>query len=264
MKKNHFNCVYMYVNVINKKRYIGQAKDFNKRHKSHIRKSTNKFPIDRAFNKYGEDKFEIIILKENLESQCLLNFWECYFIDKYNTLMVNNCGYNLASGGHNGNAFAGKTEEEMKKIREKISNANKGGTWDISGENNPMYGKFGKNNPNYGKHLADETKKKMSESKKGKYKGENNPMYGIHRYGLKSPGLGKLICRCTKDGELLDVKYQFQYVEMGFSASYISICCKYHEMNCNKEEWFKKYKCYPRKTVNGFVFKYYVEKKKSS
>ena len=30
---NHYNCVYMYVNTINNKTYVGQAKDFNKRKK---------------------------------------------------------------------------------------------------------------------------------------------------------------------------------------------------------------------------------------
>ena len=31
-----------------------------------------------------------------------------------------------------------------------------------------MYGKIGEDNPNYGKSPSDETKQKMSESKKGK------------------------------------------------------------------------------------------------
>lgn len=32
---NHFNCIYMYINKVNGKRYVGKAKDFNKRHKQH-------------------------------------------------------------------------------------------------------------------------------------------------------------------------------------------------------------------------------------
>ena len=36
----------------------------------------------------------------------------------------------------------------------------------------------GDNNPFYGRNHTDETKKKMSESKSGKYDGEGNPMYG--------------------------------------------------------------------------------------
>jgi hypothetical protein len=36
----------------------------------------------------------------------------------------------------------------------------------------------GENNPFYGKHHSEETKKKISESRKGKLIGKNHPMYG--------------------------------------------------------------------------------------
>jgi hypothetical protein len=36
----------------------------------------------------------------------------------------------------------------------------------------------GKNNPNYGKPRSDETKQKLSELRKGKFTGEDNPFYG--------------------------------------------------------------------------------------
>lgn len=35
---NYYNCIYMYINKVNGKRYVGQAKDFVQRHKGHIRK----------------------------------------------------------------------------------------------------------------------------------------------------------------------------------------------------------------------------------
>lgn len=63
---NHYNCIYMYINKINGHSYIGQAKNFNKRHREHICKTNHKYPIDRAFNKYGKDNFKVIILKENI------------------------------------------------------------------------------------------------------------------------------------------------------------------------------------------------------
>lgn len=156
---NHYNCIYMYINKLNDKKYVGQAKNFNIRHRQHIKKSANKTPIDRAFNKYGEENFEIIILKENLYSQCLLNLYECYYIEKYNCLSKEN--YNISNGGHNGNNFAGKTEDEMEIIKHKMSESHKG-----------------ENHPFYNKHLSEETKQKISESRKGKFIGKNNCMYG--------------------------------------------------------------------------------------
>lgn len=39
---------------------------------------------------------------------------------------------------------------------------------------------FGNDNPFYGKHHTEETKKKISDSLKGKFAGQNNPMYGVH------------------------------------------------------------------------------------
>ena len=115
------------------------------------------------------------------------------------------------------------TAEEYEEARiivsQKISTMNKGR---FAGEKNyfygihwcgqehPMYGRkhteeskkkiseslkgrmAGENNPNYGKSMGEEQKKKISESLKGKMAGENNPMYGVHRYGEKSPMYGKL------------------------------------------------------------------------
>ena len=117
---NYFNCVYMYVNKINNHRYIGQTNNFKRRHWEHISDSNRRHrkeynsPLSKAFRKYGIENFEIIILKENLKTRCLLNFWECYYIDKYNCLSKKN--YNLSNGGSNGNPYANKTEEEMQEI----------------------------------------------------------------------------------------------------------------------------------------------------
>jgi group I intron endonuclease len=106
---------------------------------------------------------------------------------------------NLTNHTDGGQGLVGhKFTEEHKK---KISDA-------LSGENNPMYGRYGENNPYYGKKHSDEIRKKISNSligtkhtkehreniskaNKGKKRskefienlrvknlGENNPMYG--------------------------------------------------------------------------------------
>ena len=47
--------------------------------------------------------------------------------------------------------------------------------------------------------------------------------------------------------------------ELGISNSQIISCCKFWEINCNKEEWFKTHKKYPCKTCGGYIFKYFKE-----
>lgn len=72
----------------------------------------------------------------------------------------------------------------------------------------------------YGKHHTEESKKKISESKNGK-------------------PIGCLIDR-YKNKTLIDTKYWFEYVEMGFDGGAISACCKSK-----------------RKSHKGFIFKYH-------
>ena len=79
--------------------------------------------------------------------------------------------------------------------------------------------KKGENNPMYGKYHTEKTKNKISEAKKG-----------------------SLIERWSKDGKLIDIKYRFEYVEMGFTGSNISNCCKGK-----------------RKSAGGYIFKYHEE-----
>ena len=124
--ENHFNCIYCYTNKVNGKKYVGQAVDFLIRHKQHIYSAYNEkhiaynYYFHRAIRRHGIENFEIEILIENLQNQEKLNYWECYYIVEFDTL-ANNKGYNLASGGSNGNNFAGKSDEELAEISRKHS-----------------------------------------------------------------------------------------------------------------------------------------------
>ena len=255
--ENHYNCIYMYTNKINGKRYIGQTNDFNRRYKEHIAAMTNEndneyiYPIQRAFRKYGLDNFEVKILKENLNTQCLLNFYECYYIKKFDLLCKNGKGYNLSDGGSNGNNFAGKTDEEMEEIRQKQSEAHKGKKHSEKSKQKISNAKKGENNPFYGKHHTEESRKKMRENHANN-KGENNPNYGKHpseetkqklskaRKGKNNPK-AKRVYQYDLNGNLIRV---WDYIkqaseELGINKESISKCCRGK-----------------RKTAGGFIWRY--------
>ena len=269
---NHYNCIYMYINKLNGHKYIGQTKDFNKRHRQHINESYNRYPIDRAFNKYGIENFEIIILKENLSTQCLLNFWECYYIEKYDCLSSEN--YNIASGGFNGYSCAGKTEEEMKEHNRKISEKNKGRKFTEEHKRKLSESRNGEKNPNYGKHFTDEHKRKLSESNKNpsketrmkiseankgrkrsedvkqkmseSRKGKNNGFYNKNHSKEQKEKWSRerrvKVCQYDKQGKLIKIWNGIIEIEkeLGIDKASISRCCRGKV-----------------KTAGGFIWKYH-------
>ena len=121
--------IYLITNKINGKQYIGQAKDINKRIKSHAR---GKLHIDKAIAKYGINNFYIDILIECPED--MLDVWERDMIALYGTYNSSR-GYNHTEGGDKGPSLYGdknpmrniNVKEKHKKIvssiphREKLS-----------------------------------------------------------------------------------------------------------------------------------------------
>lgn len=108
------------------------------------------------------------ILHDNLEEQIALNF-ECWYIHEYKYVI----GYDLVNIADGGESTA------------------------LSGKLNGMYGK---------KH-SDETKKKISDSRKDKYFGENNHFYGKHhteeaRKKISEKAMGRVSPMKGKTGEL--------------------------------------------------------------
>lgn len=92
--------IYCWTNLINNKKYIGQATDIERRKKQHINqagKLTTK--LSRALGKYGLNNFDFQILEECLADQ--LNQREHYWIHYYNTLK-DEFGYNIIDVDENG------------------------------------------------------------------------------------------------------------------------------------------------------------------
>ena len=168
------NYTYMVTNKINGKVYVGSHSwDGEGLDPNYYGSGT---AITRAVKKYGKENFQVEVLYyyESVE-ECRKD--EERILTEYD---VKNCphSYNIK------NAAIGMTSEDM------------------TGENNPNYGKRGKDSPLYGKHLSEDTRQKISQARKGKTfsdehrkkiseskKGENNPNYG--KRGKGTPMYGK-------------------------------------------------------------------------
>ena len=136
-----------------------------------------------------------------------------------------------------------------KSENSKQANKTRDNTY-LQGENNPMYGvrRCGENHPWYGKHHTEETleklrkpkseehKRKISEARKGKYKGENHPC-------------AILVDRFTLDGQYVDTDCAINYERLyGFRHQAISKCCKGQYKSTGTGKGTEK-----------FVFKYHEE-----
>ena len=92
------NGIYAIRNIINKKVYIGQSNDIEKRFSNHKYELRNNIHfnqhLQKAWNKYGETAFEFFILEEcSLDK---LDEKEIYYILLYNSYRQ---GYNRTTGG---------------------------------------------------------------------------------------------------------------------------------------------------------------------
>jgi group I intron endonuclease len=176
--------IYKTTNLINGKIYIGKCSKKNKKASDIYLGSGNL--IKRAIKKYGKENFIREIIEDNISDNDILKIREIYWIDFYNSTNKD-IGYNITKGGE-GQLGITRSQE----TRDKISKANSGEnhwafgghmpeetrlkisaslTGIMSGSCNPMYGvsRKGEDSPRYGKKASDETKEKMSKSRKGKH-----------------------------------------------------------------------------------------------
>ena len=133
--------IYVHINRINGKIYIGQTKlCLNERfgYNGHGYRGCRKFY--NAIKKYGWDNFEHILLLDNLSLE-MANIIESELIKKYDSI---NKGYNLTTGGCNGY----QTSKESNKLK--------------------SISKIGNRNPMYGVRLPQETIEHIIKAREGK------------------------------------------------------------------------------------------------
>jgi len=170
--------IYAIKNKINNKMYIGKSVNVNKRKSYHfwLLRTNNHFnpKLQSAFNKYGEENFEFVILEKCNKDE--LDDKEIKYINRYNTI---NDGYNICEGGE---GSLGRTLSEETK--QKISNANTGRKQDEVAKKRKSeimkelwktaeYRKKMKQRPkpkpwNKGRRHTEEEKKHLSEKLKGR------------------------------------------------------------------------------------------------
>lgn len=106
--------IYVLVNKDTGKRYVGKTNNLNRRICEHIRQSSCQY-LYNAIQKYGIDKFEIVVVERNLTEDGAFER-EHYYIKLYNSLAPN--GYNLTDETFLGRVPSDKTREKMSISRQ--------------------------------------------------------------------------------------------------------------------------------------------------
>ena len=151
--------IYKIINRTNGKIYIGKTTfKLEKRWKEHCKNKSQ--VISRAIKKYGKENFTIEVI-DSANSVEELNQKEQLHIESFGSFVD---GYNCTAGGDGGTA-AKRSEETKQKLRNSRKEFLK---------KNSDYSQKGNSNFFYGCTHSDNTKRKMSEKKKGKRLSEDH------------------------------------------------------------------------------------------
>jgi group I intron endonuclease len=210
--------IYRIKNLKNKKCYYGSSKNIEKRWRTHLNNLKNgkhhNDHLQRSWDKYGEDNFVFELVEECNET--ILLELEQKYLDlnpEFNIGIKSSGGDNLTKNPNKEDIVRRITQSVRKRYelmsederKEKHSqpmdkNPNwKGGTSfkycecgvKISPTNNSCINcrdKSGNKNPFFGKQHTEETKKRLSEKRKGTYNGEQNIPIIIDNVEYRSAG----------------------------------------------------------------------------
>lgn len=163
--------IYKITNIKNNKSYVGMT---NGKREHYFGSG---IILEKAIKKYGKNSFTMEIIEECSDN--MASERETFWIKQLNTLIPD--GYNISLGGTGGDTISHNPRKDS--ICQQISDTLIA-SGAFSGENNPMFGKFGEEHPAYGiKHSPESVVKraqKLSEflQHTGGNRGIKNPMFG--------------------------------------------------------------------------------------
>lgn len=212
--------VYMHINKINNKKYIGitSQKPQYRWGKGKKYKECPRFFKDIA--EYGWDNFEHIILHSDLEYEKAEKL-EQFYIKKYRTL-DEKFGYNIQSGGMKSFSMAEETKQ-------KTSMSLKGRTFSKEHKRKISESQMGEKNHMYGKKQSEESKEKIRIYNINHPSSGTFPSKKVNQYDLE----GNFIKTWNSMGQIKR--------ELGISHCMISDCCRGKQ-----------------KTSGGYIWKYYA------
>ena len=142
-KKYDFSCIYLWTNLVNGKKYVGQTTCFHRRMKTYRYTYPNAY-MEHAVKKHGIDNFDITILERDVPLD-KLDEREQYWLDYYQSYDMDK-GYNICKIASTTKGVTHTEEwcqEHSDYMKEKWKDAEYRNFWHnrMSGENNYFYGK---------------------------------------------------------------------------------------------------------------------------
>jgi group I intron endonuclease len=186
--------IYKIINVVNNKFYVGSTTNKKVRFRQHrklLRGNRHHCKhLQAAWNKYGEDKFEFVVVEVVLDTMSLQQIEDIYLLQHVGQPMCYNSGYSAEAPWRNappevtpnfGKVMAQQQKEQISKTLKEFYAADY--------FNHPRVGKThteetrlkirqnrtptaGENHYRHGKTLSDETKAKIGAAQRGKPKAE--------------------------------------------------------------------------------------------
>jgi group I intron endonuclease len=210
--------IYRIKNLKNKKCYYGSSKNIEKRwrtHKNHLKNGKHhNIHLQRSWDKYGEDNFVFEVVEE-CDENILLELEQKYLDSnpEFNIGIKSSGGDNLTKNPNKEDIIRRMTQSVRKRyelmseyeIKEKHSRPmDKNPNWKggitykycecgvkikpINDTCNKCRPRSEDKNPFFGKQHSEETKKKLSEKRLGKYSGEQNKPIIIDDVEYRSAG----------------------------------------------------------------------------